>query len=129
MQFPFEVPFDEVKAHIDSYVDAVFSCLQSEFLTLPKGPGFIEYPVFERGYESLKRATNGFRDVNPGAVLGAVYEVPVSLIVLRTMLGFTPPEWAYVTTQRSGVVVEQGAARSIDRKARMKPDTPMRPSN
>ena len=29
--------------------------------TLPKGPGFIEYPVFERGYEALKRATRDFR--------------------------------------------------------------------
>jgi hypothetical protein len=25
-------------------------------------------------------------------------ESPVSLIVLRTILGFTPPEWAYITT-------------------------------
>jgi len=128
MQFPFEVSFAEVKENIDLYVDAVFSCLHSEFLTLPKGPGFIEYPVFERGYETLKRATNGFRDLNPGAAIKAVYEAPVSLIVLRTILGFTPPEWAYVTTQRSGVEVDQGAARSIDRKARVTPETPMRQS-
>lgn len=128
MPFPFEVPFDQMHANIDQYVDAVFTGLQSEFLTLPKGPGFIEYPTFERGYEALKRATNGFRKVGTSSVLGAVYEVPISLVVLRTMLGFTPPELAYVTTQRSGMVIDQGAARSIDRKIRMAPVNPLRQS-
>ncbi len=124
MPFPFEVPFAEVVANIDQYVDAVFSGLQSEFLTLPKGPGFVEYPTFERGYEILKRVTNGFRDLNAAVVLDAVYQMPVSFVVLRTMLGFTPPELAYVTTQRSGVEVDQGAARSIDKKVRI--DSPMK---
>ena len=54
MSFPFEAPFEEVEADIDTYVDEVFGSLQSEFLTLPKGPGFVEYSVFEHGYESLK---------------------------------------------------------------------------
>ena len=49
MPFPFEVPFEEIEHNLDAYVDTVFSCLQSEFLTLPKGPDFIDYPVFERG--------------------------------------------------------------------------------
>jgi hypothetical protein len=39
------------------------------------------------------------------------------------MLGFTPPEWAYVATQRTGVQVPQGAIRSIDRRIRMEPLT------
>ncbi len=55
MPFPFEVPFEEVRADLDTYVDAVFGALQSEFLTLPRGEGFLEYPVFETGYEALKR--------------------------------------------------------------------------
>jgi hypothetical protein len=42
------------------------------------------------------------------------------------MLGFTPPEWAYVTTQRANVEVTQGAVRSIDRRIRMAPLTPLR---
>ncbi len=41
------------------------------------------------------------------------------------MLGFTPPEWGYVTTQRTGVSVTQGFARSLDRKVRMSPETPL----
>ena len=56
----------------------------------------------------------------------AIYRVPVVFIVLRTVLGFTPPEWAYVTTQRGGVEVTQGAIRALDRKIRMGPLTPLR---
>ena len=100
MPFPFEVPFEDIADHLDAYVDEVFSALQSEFLTLPKGEGFIDYPVFEHGYEALKRTTGGFRTLEPEAVMQTVYQQPIALIVLRTMLGFTPPELAYVTTQR-----------------------------
>ena len=59
MPFPFEVGFDDLQADLDTYVDAVFGCLESEFLVMPKGKGFIEFTVFENGYEALKRATAG----------------------------------------------------------------------
>lgn len=125
MPFPFEVPFDQVEQNLDDYVDSVFGCLQSEFLTLPKGPDFIEYPVFVRGYEALKKATSDFRDLSPEPVIETVYRLPMALIVLRTMLGFTPPEWAYVTTERTNVEVSQNAARSIERKIRTAPNVAM----
>lgn len=128
MSFPFEVPCDQVQADLDIYVDKVFATLQSEFLVMPKGEGFIEYPVFEQGYEALKRGTGGFRNLTVEPVITTVYNVPVALIVLRAMLGFTPPEWAYVTTQRVGVDVPQRAARTLDRTVRLKPLVPMRPS-
>ena len=51
MPFPFEVEFEEVHADLDTYVDAVFGCLESEFLVMPKGEGFVEFPAFEEGYE------------------------------------------------------------------------------
>ena len=43
MPFPFEVGFDEVQSNLDEYVDAVFGCLESEFLVMPKGTGFVEF--------------------------------------------------------------------------------------
>jgi hypothetical protein len=116
MKFAFEVPYAQVEADPDEYVSAVFSCLESEFLVLPKGDGFVDYPVFENGYEALKRATEGFTNIAPSCVLRAACEVPISLIVIRTMLGFTPPEWAYVATQRTGALITQGFVRSLDRK-------------
>ena len=122
MPFPFEVEFDGVRSDIDAYVDAVFACLESEFLVMPKGKGFIEFPVFEHGYEALKRATGGFRDVTADIVAPAVFEDPIALVVLRCMLGFTPPEWAYYASQHTDVPVTQSAARNIDRNIRMDPE-------
>lgn len=129
MPFPFEVPFEQVQSDLESYIDATFDSLESTFLTMPKGEGFIEYPVFEEGYETLKRTTRRFQDMSPESVIVAVYGTPVSFIVLRTILGFTPPEWAYVTTQRTDVEVPQGAARAIDKKIRTNPLAPLTTSN
>lgn len=126
MPFPFEVPFATIEKNLDTYVDEVFGVLQSEFLTLPRGEGFIDYPYFEQAYEVLKRCTGGFCDLTPEPVIETVYRVPLTFIVLRSMLGFTPPEWAYVSTQYSGVDVSQGAIRSLDRRIRKAPFTPMR---
>ena len=122
MPFPFEVGFDEVRSNLDTYVDAVFGCLESKFLIMPKGDGFVEFPVFESGYEALKRATEGFRILSPEIVVSVVFDTPISLIVLRCMLGFTPPEWAYYASQHTGVEVTQSAARNIDRNIRLKPE-------
>jgi len=121
--FPFEVSLDKILEDSESYVDAVFSCLESEFLVLPKGAGFVEYSVFERGYEALKAATAGFSQLDPKKVFPVTVSEPISIVVLRSMLGFTPPEWGHVTTQRTGISVTQGFVRSMDRKVRMAPET------
>jgi hypothetical protein len=124
-EFPFDCNFETVQARLDEFVSVVCSSLESEFLILPKGEGFVEYEVFESGYEALKRATAGFTTVTPQVVIPAVNATPIALIVLRSMLGFTPPEWAYMATQRTGVQVPQGAIRSIDRRIRMGPLQPL----
>ena len=90
-----------------------------------KGVGFVEYPIFERGYEVLKRATQGFQTIDAEKISDSASQSPISIIVLRTILGFTPPEWAYLATQRTGVEVSQSAARTIDRKIRLAPDKPI----
>ncbi|MHB8908396.1 MAG: PDDEXK family nuclease [Syntrophales bacterium] len=120
-KYPFELPYSEVQADLDTYVDAVFSCLESEFLVMPKGIGFIDYPVFEQGYEVLKHATGGFTFLDCKVLLQKTFEVPVVILVLRTMLGFTPPEWAYMATLQTGVEVSQGFVRTLDRKIRLSP--------
>ena len=125
MQQPFEVPFVDVETHIETYVDSVFASLRSDFITLPKGEGFVEYPTFETGYEALKRATGDFRQLEPEAIFTVIRATPVAFIVLRTMLGFTPPEWAYVTTGHANVEVPQGAARTLDRNIRLNPTKPL----
>jgi hypothetical protein len=124
-KFPFEATLEEILKDPEPFVDAVFSCLESEFLVMPKGAGFVEYAVFERGYEALKGATRNFTEMLPERVFPVTVDEPISIVVLRTMLGFTPPEWGYVATHRTGVEVSQGFIRSLDRKVRMAPETPL----
>ena len=125
MPFPFEVAFDEVESSLDRFVDAVFGSLESEFLVMPRGEGFVDFPTFDAGYERLKRATSSFRELRPPDVAEAVLDEPICLIVLRCMLGFTPPEWAYLATRYTGIEVTQGAARALDRRIRTDPERPL----
>ncbi len=127
-KYPFEASPEELQANADTYVDSVFSCLTSAFLELPKGPGFIEYGAFEQAYETLKRESAGFSNMSLEKILNAVLAEPITFIVLRTMLGFTPPEWAYLATQDTSTAVTQGFARTWDRKVRMAPLEPVKPA-
>jgi hypothetical protein len=123
---PFEASFQEILADPERFVSAVFSSLVSEFLVLPKGEGFVEYPTFEVGYERLKQATAGFQNITLETVLPTAVQHPMAIIVLRTMLGFSPPEWACITVQKSGADVSQGFVRNLDRRIRMRPEVPIR---
>ena len=123
MPLRFDADYRDPSMSFDPLVDEVFSELKSSFLEMPRGQGFIDYATFERGYQALKRATSDFEQVTVLTVENAVAEAPIAFIVFRTILGFTPPEWAYLTTESTGVAVDQGAARSIDRNMRLLPLT------
>ena len=124
MPLRFDIDYDAPGIAWEPLVDEVFGELASSFLEMPKGEGFVDYPTFEKGYRELKRCTDSFVVLTSENILAAVREVPVAFIVFRCILGFSPPEWAYITTERTGVAVGQGAARSIDRKFRMNPLSP-----
>lgn len=126
VQYPFKADLIELRANLDHYVDVVCASLESDFLTMPKGQGFVEYPAFETGYEALKQATQNFHEFDPETVRTALLKTPMIFIVLRTMLGFTPPEWAYMASCHSGVSITQGHARTLDRNIRLTPLTPLR---
>ncbi len=127
MLLRFEVDYNDPGLSIDPLIDEVFGELKSSFLEMPKGEGFIEYGTFEQGYQALKKTTNDFIAITPQMIEAAVVAAPIALIVFRTILGFTPPELAYMTAEITGVNVDQGAARSIDRSIRMRPLTPRTP--
>ena len=124
MPLRFDADYRSPVLQFDPLVDEVFNELKSTFLEMPRGEGFIDYPTFEHGYQLLKRQTNAFANVTPAAVEAGITAAPVVFIVFRAILGFTPPEWAYVTTELTGVTVDQGAARSIDRSCRLRPLVP-----
>lgn len=121
MPLRFEADYSDPLLAFDPLVDEVFAELKSSFLELPRGEGFVDYPTFERGYQALKRATADFENVTAQRVEAAVAEAPIALVVFRSILGLTPPEWAYITSESMDLAIDQGAARSIDRSARARP--------
>ena len=118
IKYPFEVPFEAVESDPDLYIDAVFDSLQSSFLVLPQGPGFVPYADFAEAYEVLKRYSDGFSRFEPTRVMVAIGEDALSLVVLRAILGFSPPEWAYTSTEGPVPHISQSFARAVDREVR-----------
>ncbi len=122
-RYPFSIPYAEIEADVDVFVNSVFDTLQSFFLLLPQGPGFVTYQDFQQAYEVLKRHTVGFTLVESKNVMDAFDERALAFVVLRTTLGFTPPEWAYVAAQASGIAIPQGFVRNLDRRVRVERQT------
>jgi hypothetical protein len=60
MPRPFELDPADLQHRLDETVETTFRDLQSQFLILPKGNGFIEYTDFQAAYEVLKRHTAAF---------------------------------------------------------------------
>ncbi len=125
MPLRFDADFSDPSIIFDPFIDEVFSELKSAFLELPRGQGFVEYPVFETGYQALKKATAGFAKFDVPALLAGIYQVPIALIVLRTILGFTPSEWAEITNANGETRLDQGIVRGIDRAVRVNPLAPL----
>lgn len=123
----FDVDYRDPALAFDPLIDEVFEELHSSFIEMPKGEGFTDYATFEQGYQALKLATVDFTTFTQERVEAAVVTRPIAFIVFRSILGFTPPEWAYVTSELTGEVVDQGAARSMDRRVRLRPLEPRPP--
>lgn len=121
MPLRFEANYTDPTLAFEPLVDEVFAELKSSFVEMPRGDGFIDYPTFEGGYQELKRSTEAFVNITNSTIEPAVEAAPIAFIVFRAILGFTPPEWAYLTTEMTGVTVDQGAARTIDRNMRVQP--------
>jgi len=126
--FPFERPYAQVEADLDVFAEAVIATLESSFTTVPIGAGFVHYPVFESGYEALRRATRNFSESTPEAVVAAIRDQPIAFVVLRTILGFSPPEWAHVASNLTSELVSEGYARSLDKRIRTSPANELRPT-
>lgn len=118
MTYPFEVAATDLEDRLEDLVDATFGDLQSQFLVLPRGPGFIEYPDFQQAYETLKSHTSGFTKLDIKRVWNALAADALVFVIVRTILGFSPPEWAEVAVSQTGMDIPQGAVRSMDRRVR-----------
>ena len=121
-QLPFEISLQELLRNLDDHVAHVFRALESDFLFMPRGDGFIDFDTFADAYARLNGATTAFQVLDPDAIVRAVREVPMTLVVLRTILGLSPPDWADVTTRLTGERIDIGFARGLDRAIRKTPD-------
>ena len=115
---PFESSSADLQDRIEELVDATFSDIQSQFLVLPRGGNFVEYHEFQSAYESLRRRTDAFADFSKGSVWSALRENSLSFVVVRTMLGLSPPEWADLARSDRDSDISQGYARNLERRCR-----------
>ena len=119
--FPFERPYEEVEASINVFADAVISTLESSFAAIPIGPGFAGYPIFEAGYEALRQTTDNFNQLTATRVVEALGRQAMALVVIRTILGYTPGEWAHIASTDETPITES-YARSLDKRIRTNPE-------
>lgn len=125
LQQPFEVPFEQVSDNLEFFVDRVFEALESAFLVMPRGTGFVEADRFKHAYDALLAATDGFHDFDADRIIAAAQDEPLVLVALRSILGFTPPEWADTATLGTNEAIDQGFTRNLDRAIRKDPDRPI----
>ena len=122
---PFEVSFVKLTDNLDNYVSRVFEALEIDYLTeslaIPRGEGFTTFDAFVQGYTEIHKVTEGFRKLDPDRLFEAIRRVPMALVVLRTILGLSPPEWAGVATIATGEQINQGFARNLERAIRRDP--------
>lgn len=122
MPRPYELTLAELEAGIEEMVDVTFGDLQSQFLSMPKGSGFIEFADFQTAYEALKRETAAFREVTREHIWAALCSDALALVVLRTIIGVSPPEWAALASSETPLSVPQGPARDLDTRVRRNRD-------
>jgi len=127
MRQPFEADPEEILNNPSAFVPAVIQTLQSNFMIMPRGDDFVTYPVFEEGYQALRKATKNFWAMDASRIIDEIFDSnPMVLVVLRTILGFSPPEWAYEASERTGIRIPENYARSIDKRIRANPDNQFR---
>lgn len=116
--YPFQVPPTEVESRLEEFVTSTVASLSSYYLELPRGNSFLEYEDFRKAYEQLRELTNNFRALDRDLLHEAVKKDSLILVVLRSIVGLSPPELADMATGLTGIEIAQGFARVEDQKAK-----------
>jgi hypothetical protein len=103
--------------------NAVIDTLQSFFIEMPRGNSFCERDDFEQGYEAFRQETRDGSDLSGDAILRAIAKDPRAWTVLRSIVGLSPGEAAWVAieeaqAQGTFLAVKQDEARDLDAAAR-----------
>lgn len=118
MAYPFELTPSDLDGKLDQMVDAVWSALGSYFWEIPRGPGFVTYERFASAYDALCRSTHSFRRWDMDSVWKGFLEDNLVLVVVRAILGISPPEWVQLAFASGGQNIKPNSARALDRKVR-----------
>jgi hypothetical protein len=78
----------------------------------------VTYGDFQAAYEVLKRHTAAFATVSEDTIWHAMRENALALMVLRTILGVSPPEWADLARSERGSDISQNYARGLEARGR-----------
>jgi len=117
-QYPFDASPGDLRDRIEQFVDATCESLSSYYLVMPRGDGFVDEDRFRKAFAVLDRQTSGLAKLTFGNVMAGVEEDLLVLVVLRCILGLSPSEWAHLASEAGAIKITQGAARSIDQRAR-----------
>jgi hypothetical protein len=115
---PYELNESDLAARLDELVEVTFEDLTSQFMLLPRGSSFVTYEQFLEGYEALRIATGGFSQFTVSCCWQALKECSTAFIVLRSILGVSPPEWQDLAKEETGMKLPANWARGIDGKVK-----------
>lgn len=118
---PYQLSEEDLDIHLDEMVEATFEDLTSQFMLLPRGASFVAFESFQAAYERLRIDTNGFATLSVERVWDALRANATAWIVLRSILGLSPPEWQDLANELNIGVIPNGWARTTD--GRCKVDT------
>lgn len=121
-QSPYMLAPDDLADNLDGAVDAVFGTLSSQFMLLPKGDTYLTYPEFQAGFEALRIASGGFRDFTTQTCWDAVRRNARAWIVLRAIIGVSPPEWGDLANELNIEPIPTNWCREVDGDAKRDPD-------
>lgn len=116
---PYKLTEAALAAHLDAMVETTFEDLVSQFMLLPRGPSFVDFETFRDGYEQLRINTNGFAKLTVDRVWDALRAHAASWLVLRSILGLSPPEWQDLANELEIEVIPNGWARTTDGKCKV----------
>jgi hypothetical protein len=118
---PYLLPAADLSQRIDDGVNYVFSHLASQFMLLPKGATFLDYEDFLDAYETLRIQTDGFACLTTATCWAALRQNARAWIVLRTIMGISPPEWGDLANELEHSSIPTNWCRGIDGKAKSDP--------
>lgn len=112
--------------HGQSVQPAIYAAIAQELYVPALAPQFAyipsredyELPAFQSAYRSAQELTEGFTLVTPGHIAHCLTEAPQTLAVFRTIIGYTPGEFAVavseVRAERGNTRVSQQRIKSIE---------------